>query len=95
MCALQNTPVYINYQTVKQYIYSNGDLELWSNDPKINRVLPRLQGNNVVKFGKDPKFNICNVNYTFFQLQDHGLRSKNLQVQYTRMRPNFFNIIVE
>jgi hypothetical protein len=28
MCASQNTPVYINYQTVKIYIYSNGDLDL-------------------------------------------------------------------
>jgi hypothetical protein len=28
MCASQNTPVYINYQTVKNYIYSNGDLDL-------------------------------------------------------------------
>ena len=38
MCASQNMPVYINYKTVKNYIYSNGDL--WPNDPKINRVLP-------------------------------------------------------
>ena len=28
MCASQNTPVYINYQMVKNYIYSNGDLDL-------------------------------------------------------------------
>ena len=34
MCASQNTPVYINYQTVKNYIYSNGDLDLCPNDPK-------------------------------------------------------------
>jgi hypothetical protein len=54
MCASQNTPVYINYQTVKNYIYSNGDLDLWPNDPKINRVLPLPQSNYVVKFGKDP-----------------------------------------
>jgi hypothetical protein len=47
-------PVYINYQMVKNYIYSNGDLDLWPNDPKINRVLPLPHGNHVVKFGKDP-----------------------------------------
>ena len=35
-------------------IYSNGDLDLWPNDPKINRVLPLPQGNHVAKFGKDP-----------------------------------------
>ena len=29
MCASQNTSVYINYQTVKNYIYSNSDLDLW------------------------------------------------------------------
>ena len=40
MCASQNTPVYIDYQTVKNSIYSNGDLDLWPNDPKINRVFP-------------------------------------------------------
>ena len=28
MCASQNTPVYINYQTVIFFIYSNGDLDL-------------------------------------------------------------------
>jgi hypothetical protein len=28
MCASQNTLVYINYQTVKHSIYSNGDLDL-------------------------------------------------------------------
>ena len=28
MCASQNTPVYINYQTVNFFIYSNGDLDL-------------------------------------------------------------------
>ena len=38
----------------KNYIYSNGDLDLWPNDPKIYRVLPLPQGNHVVKFGKDP-----------------------------------------
>ena len=37
---------------VENSIYSYGDL--WSNDPKINRVLPLPQGNHVVKFGKDP-----------------------------------------
>jgi hypothetical protein len=29
-------------------------LDLWPNDPKVNRVLPLPQGNHVVKFGKDP-----------------------------------------
>jgi hypothetical protein len=28
MCASQNTPVYINFQTVKNSIYGNGDLDL-------------------------------------------------------------------
>ena len=28
MCASQNTPVYINYQTVKNSIHSNGDFDL-------------------------------------------------------------------
>jgi hypothetical protein len=49
MCASQTTPAYINYQMVKNYIYSNGDLDLWPNDPKINRVLPLPQGTHVVK----------------------------------------------
>ena len=43
-----------NDPVVKHSIYSNGDLDLWPNDPKINRVLPRLQGNHVAKFDKDP-----------------------------------------
>jgi hypothetical protein len=43
-----------NDPVVKNYIYSNGDLDLWPNDPKINRVLPLSQGNHVAKFGKDP-----------------------------------------
>jgi hypothetical protein len=38
---------------VKNSIYSNGDLDLWSNDPKIYRVLTLPQGNHVAKFGKD------------------------------------------
>jgi hypothetical protein len=54
MLQYQNTPIYINYQTVNNYIYSNGDLELWPNDPKINRILLLPQGNHVAKFGKDP-----------------------------------------
>jgi hypothetical protein len=29
-------------------------LELWPNDPKINKVLPLPHGNHVVKFVKDP-----------------------------------------
>ena len=43
-----------NDPVVKNYIYSNGDLDLWPNDPKINRVLPLTQGNRVAKFVKDP-----------------------------------------
>jgi hypothetical protein len=43
-----------NNTFVKTSIYSNGDLDLWSNDPKINRVLPLPQGKHVAKFGKDP-----------------------------------------
>jgi hypothetical protein len=42
-----------NDRFVKISIYSNGDLELWPNDPKINRVLPLPQGNHVAKFGKN------------------------------------------
>jgi hypothetical protein len=52
MRASQNTPVYINYQTVNNSIYSNSDL--WPNDPKIDRVISLPQGNHVAKFGKDP-----------------------------------------
>ena len=43
-----------NDPVVKKIIYSNGDLDLWPNDPKINRVLPLPQGNHVANFGKDP-----------------------------------------
>jgi hypothetical protein len=43
-----------NDPVVKNYIYSNSDLDLCPNDPKINRVLPLPQENHVVKFGKDP-----------------------------------------
>jgi len=43
-----------NDPVVKNYIHSNGDLDLWPNDPKINRVLPLPQGNHVTKIGKDP-----------------------------------------
>ena len=43
-----------NDPVVKNSIYSNGYLDLSPNDPKINRVLPLLQGNHVAKFGKDP-----------------------------------------
>ena len=42
-----------NDPVVKNYIYSNDDLDLWSNDPKINRVPPLPQGNHVAKFVKD------------------------------------------
>ena len=43
-----------NDPVVKNSIYSNGELDLWPNDPKINRVLPLPKGNHVVMFGKDP-----------------------------------------
>ena len=43
-----------NDHAVKNSIYSNSDLDLWPNDPKIYRILPLPQGNHVVKFGKDP-----------------------------------------
>jgi hypothetical protein len=43
-----------NDPVVKNYMYSNGDLDLWPNDPTINRVLPLWQRNHVAKFGKDP-----------------------------------------
>jgi hypothetical protein len=35
-------------------IYSNGDIDLWPNDPNINKVLPLPQRNHVAKFVKDP-----------------------------------------
>jgi hypothetical protein len=43
-----------NDPVVKNSIYSNADLDLWPNDPKINKVLSLPQGNHVAKFGKDP-----------------------------------------
>jgi len=43
-----------NDPVVNDSIYSNGDLDLWPNDPKMNRVLPLPQGNHVAKFGNDP-----------------------------------------
>jgi hypothetical protein len=43
-----------NDPVVKNSIYSNGDLDLCPNDPKINRVLPLPQENHVAKFVKDP-----------------------------------------
>jgi hypothetical protein len=36
------------------FFYSNSDLHLWLNDPKINRILFLPHGNHVVKFRKDP-----------------------------------------
>ena len=38
-----------NDPVVKNSIYSNGDLDLWPNDTKINRVLSLPQGNHVAK----------------------------------------------
>jgi hypothetical protein len=43
-----------NNPVVKNSIYSNSDLDLWPNDPKINTVLPLPQRNYVAKFVKDP-----------------------------------------
>ena len=43
-----------NDPVVRNSIYSNGDVDLRPNDPKINRVLPLSQGNHVIKSGKDP-----------------------------------------
>ena len=43
-----------NDHVVNNSIYSNGDLDLWPNEPKIKRYLPLPQGNYVTKFGKDP-----------------------------------------
>jgi hypothetical protein len=54
---IQNTELKLscgNDPVVKNSIYSNGDLDLWPNDPKINRVLPLPQRNHVAKFVKDP-----------------------------------------
>jgi hypothetical protein len=39
-----------NDPVVNISIYSNSDLDLWLNNPKINRILPFPQGNHVVKF---------------------------------------------
>ena len=39
---------------VQNFIYGNGDLDLWTNDPKLKRFLPLLQGNHVVMFGRFP-----------------------------------------
>jgi hypothetical protein len=49
-----------NDPVVKNYIYSNSDLDLWPNDPKINRVFPLPLGNHVAKFGKDPMLSCGN-----------------------------------
>jgi hypothetical protein len=38
-----------NSPVVKNVIYSNGDFDLWPNDPKINMILPLPHGNHVVK----------------------------------------------
>ena len=43
-----------NDPVVKNYIHSNSDLDIWPNDPKINKILSLPQGNHGVKFGKDP-----------------------------------------
>ena len=43
-----------NDPVVRNSIHSNGDLELWPSDPKINRFFPLPEGNHVAKFGQDP-----------------------------------------
>jgi hypothetical protein len=43
-----------NDPVVKYFIYSNGDIDLWPNDPKINRIFPLPQGNHGANFGKEP-----------------------------------------
>ena len=43
-----------NVPVVKNGIHSNGDLDIWPNDPKINMVLPLPQVNHMAKCGKDP-----------------------------------------
>ena len=43
-----------NDPVVKNYIYSNGDLDFWPNDPTINRFLSLPKWNHVAKFGKYP-----------------------------------------
>ena len=43
-----------NDPVVKNSIYSNSDLDLRSNDAKINRILPLPQDNHVAKCVKDP-----------------------------------------
>jgi hypothetical protein len=39
---------------LSKIIFIVSDLDLWPNDPIINRVLPLPQGNHVAKFVKDP-----------------------------------------
>jgi hypothetical protein len=57
MCASQNTPIYINHQTVKNYIYSNGDLDLWPQNSvyqifaKLDHMIPLWKGKNPIYFG--------------------------------------------
>jgi hypothetical protein len=41
-----------NDPVVKNYIYSNGDLDLWPNDPKVNRV-PIYKTKFIVRFKID------------------------------------------
>jgi hypothetical protein len=53
-----------NDPIVKNYIYSNSDLDLWPNDPKINRVLPLLQGNHAAKLVKS----LLKIQYTELKL---------------------------
>jgi hypothetical protein len=55
-----------NDPVVRNYIYSNGDLDLSPNDPKINRVLPLPQG----------RFH-CGRGRTLFILGSLGQRSRS------------------
>ena len=67
MCASQNTPVYINYQTVKNYIYSNVTLTFDLMTPTYIGFFPfhrRIMWSSLVKIqyteqklcGNDPVF---------------------------------------
>jgi hypothetical protein len=60
--------LYGNNPVVKNYIYSNGDLDLWPNDLKINRVLPLLQGNRILATGLFPHDNFSSVYWIFTKL---------------------------
>jgi hypothetical protein len=49
----------------------NGDLDLWPNDPKINRVLSLPHGNHVAKFVKDPIYRTQGFSQDFETIISH------------------------